>query len=364
MFDEESTATSDDIIDGIAAILDSEQDIEEPKGEAQEEETATVTDDADDLEEKPDEELEDDSDEDESEGEEEETTQEATEDGLELSTEEFAELLGIDGKSLKVNEEGAVLIKTKVGDEEENVPLNDLIKSYQTDKHVTQKSQAVSEAQKAFEQERIDYVNQATERLNQAAGLMQVLEKEMVGDYQAVNWEQLRVTDPAEYAARRQEFSDKQNNLEAMKNQLASGAQSLTEEQNREMDIKRNEHLAEQGELLLAAIPEWNDPEVAKEEKSAIGEFMVSKYGFTDEDLQGLTDHRAILIVRDAMKYREGKTKVDVATKKVRKLPKISRPGKNKKTTNNQSKAAKARRIRLKESGSVKDAAALLYDMI
>jgi len=358
---EESTATSDDIVSGIEAALFAPTEPEEETSQTPEE-TETTEEGVEETEEKQEEteaEEEESDEEDET-----SSSEEDDEDGLELTGDEFATMLGIDSKNLVINEDGSIALRTKAGEEEENVTIDALIKSYQTDKHVTQKSQAVSEAQKAFEQERIDYVNQATERLNQAAGLVQVLEKQMLGDIQSVDWEQLRINDPAEYAARRQELSDKQSSIDQMKGQLQQGVKSITAEQQQEMDAKRNQLLEAEGEKLLAAIPEWNNPDVASSEKSAIGEFMVKKYGFTDKDIEAITDHRAILIVRDAMKYQESKSKVSVAEKKVRKLPKISRPGKNKKQTTKDSKVKATRRVRLKESGSVDDAAALLYDIM
>lgn len=353
---EQSTAGSGDILDRIEAAMEpveapaaqTAEVSDEPVDETTEEETLQTDEEQEDTEEKSTEESE-------------ETDDEEEEPGLELAPEEFAALLGVDSDLVEVDAEtGEVLLRTKVGEETGKVSLKDLLKSYQTDKYVTQKSQAVSEAQKAFETERNNYLTQANAKLNEAAGLAQIFEQQLLSEFNAVDWNQLRATNPGEYAARQHEFSGKQAALQQAKAQLGAQAQQLSAEQKQAQDDKMSEVLKAEHDRLVTAIPEWSDSAVAAKEKTAIGEYMVKNYGFSEADLENITDHRAVLVVRDAMRYREGKAKTTIAEKKVKALPRIAKPGTNKKKSDPNSTAAKARHVRLKKTGNVSDLAALL----
>lgn len=368
MAGEESTASSGDVLDRIIAASEepleavqeeTPQETVADEGHATEEDEVQTQEEHESDEEQPeaeDRDQEDDSDE--------EETAASEDDISELAPEEFAELLGIDSDLLEVSDDGEVLLRTKVGEEQESVPLKALIKSYQTDKYVTQKSQAVSEEIKAFEAEKVHYINEVTERLNDTAHLAQVFEQQLVSDYNNIDWNGLKTSDPGRYAALRQDFTDKQNALNSAKAQLGQQAQKVAQEQEQMAAAQHNEQLAREHEAVLSHIPEWNDAEVAKTEKAAIASFMKENYNFTDDDLMGITDHRALLIVRDAMKARNGEKKVTAAEKKVRKLPKISRPGKNKRPKNVQAEATKKRRVQLRKTGKPRDAAALLMDRL
>ncbi len=358
---DESTAPGDDLLTRIEAAMDEpaaveaqapdmdetqsvETDTQPPEGAQDEDEQTVETDEAT---------ADTDAD----------VVEETTEgDGLDLTTEDFAELLGVSGDAISVGEDGEVLIRTKAGEDIQNVSLQALIKAHQTEKHVTQKSQEVSEARKAFETERGEYVQKVTTQLNEAANLTQLFEQQLLSEFNGVNWETLRATNPAEFAARRQDFADKQAALNNAKTQLGAQAQQLNADQQAEMAGQRNEMLATEGEALLTAIPAWSDGEVAKTEKAAIGAYAAEKYGFSDADLDQITDHRAILVLRDAMRYRQGKGKAEVVKKKIKSLPKITKPGSNKQRKNPESEQVKARKIRLRKTGTVRDAAAALMD--
>ena len=368
----ESTASSGDILERIAAAT-AEEPVEAPvveeraeapvveEGHASEEETLPPAEEQDEADEQPETE----------EQEVEAESQDGAEgdDPYELSTDDFAEMLGIEGSALTIDDEsGEVLLQTKVGEEKENVPLKELIKSYQTDKYVTQKSQAVSEEKKAFEAEKIDYVNQVTERLNDAAATAQILEQQLLADFQSVDWDGLKVTSPGEYAARRQDFADRQNSLVQAKQQLAQQAQQVAQqvaqEQQAAVEADNRQRLVEEKESLLTAIPEWRDDAVAAKEYAAMSDHITQTYGISAKEVDDITDHRALLVMRDAMLYRQGKEKTTAAEKKIRSLPKISRPGKNQKPKNPRAEQSKKARVRLRKSGKPRDAVPLLMDYV
>jgi hypothetical protein len=83
--------------------------------------------------------------------------------------------------------------------------------------------------------------------------------------------------------------------------------------------------------------------------------------GYTEAEIDAVTDHRAILLVRDAMRYRQQKASGEVAAKKVVKLAKrIVTPGSRQSASEQSSDQERGYRQNLKRSGSVQDAAALI----
>lgn len=77
---------------------------------------------------------------------------------------------------------------------------------------------------------------------------------------------------------------------------------------------------------LIAKLPAWRNSETAAAEKQAIGK-MLRSIGYADSELALLTDHRAMLIARDAMKYRELQKAQKERTKQVRAAPPVNTPG-------------------------------------
>jgi hypothetical protein len=79
-------------------------------------------------------------------------------------------------------------------------------------------------------------------------------------------------------------------------------------------------------QALAKACPEWNSEAVATKEKQQIAADLKAR-GYTDRDIQGLSDHKAVLLARDAMLYRQMKAANTTAEKQVRQAPKIVKPG-------------------------------------
>ena len=306
---------------------------------------------------------EDDEDIDDSEEVEEEEVEEADE--VAITPEDFAELLGVDSDQVTVDEDGNAQFVTKVDGERTNVKMADLVKSYQLDSVITRKSQALSNDRKEFDTQREEYLSTASQRLNETSQLTQYMENALLNDFNGVDWNTLKAQDPQGYMVRRQDYNDKQVQLDQVKQALTAQGQALHEEQQKENAAKESVYIEEQATALLDAIPAWNDPEVAKREHTAINDFAKERYGFTDDELGSISEARAIRVLRDAMRYRQGKSDVDLATKKIKKLPKkaILRPKGNKKRINPTKQKVKTRRLKFNQSGSKDDALALLNAM-
>lgn len=90
-------------------------------------------------------------------------------------------------------------------------------------------------------------------------------------------------------------------------------AQALTHQE-------RQRALATAAEELKKALPDFT-PQMAQ----AIRE-NTKAYGFTDAELEHVTDHRLVLALKDAMAWRQLQAKKPEAMKKVAEAPKVIRP--------------------------------------
>lgn len=245
---------------------------------------------------------------------------EVEESQIELST--FAQILGVDEDRLDVDEDGTVFVKTKIDGEEGRAKFQDLVKSYQLEGHLNKQNMEVAEAKKALQAKMAEHEQQAQERINQLESLSQVAYQELQREYQSIDWQTLRQTDPGEFAAKVAEFQQREGRIgQAVQKIQEERQQAQAKEQERLTKYLRDEH-----SKLLNAIPEWSNPEVAQKGKSELKSYAVQN-GFTTDEMDQLSDHRSVLILRKAMLYDQlQKSKPDV-TKRVVKAPKLVKPG-------------------------------------
>jgi hypothetical protein len=288
-------------------------------------------------------------------------TQAPSEEGdIEVDPALVAQILGLDENGLIVDEDGVLYLQTKVDGELGKVTVKDLLKSYQTEAHVNNKSIALAEDRKQFELIKEAGIQEIKKSISEAAAVTQLMEQQLTSRFNSINWEALRVQNPAEWTAKRQEFTDQANLINQAKSQLGALIQGQYQQDLQAMSAAKQEALLREAEAVRAKLPSWSDPEVARQEHAALGNFLRDTYGFAPTDLDGVEDHRVLLMAIDAMKYKASQLGAEAATKKIKALPKLVKPG----TRTNSDNPAKVlddkRKIRLKKSGSVHDAAQLI----
>lgn len=282
---------------------------------------------------------------------EEDATDEVDEPSVQLS--DLSQYLGVDPDRLDVGEDGTVWVKTKVDGEEGRAKFADLIKSYQLEGHLNKQNMEVAEQRKALEQARAEFESKQQQEIQRAEDLANLAWGQLTKEYQSVNWEELRQEDPAEYAAKSQDFNRRQQELQHAYGQIQAQRNQSVQKHQEQIQAR----LRDEQSKLLSAIPEWTDQSVAQKEREGIREFAQS-LGFTDQDLNSVIDHRQVLILRDAMKYRQlQKSKAEVS-KKVSKAPKLVKPGQAPSKADSDQKAAEDQRKALKRNGSKRGALA------
>lgn len=233
----------------------------------------------------------------------------------------LADELGLESGRLDVDDDGNVHVKLKVNGRDEKVSLKDAISQTQYYKANEQKAQSLAEERKAFESERQEVANQFSQRLAQVNGLGQMLEQRIAAEYQSIDWDRLRVTDPAEWTAKQHEFQQLQQQLHAAGSQVGQQMRQIQDQQDREQQQWRAQTLTAERSSMVESVPEWSDEGKMKEGLSEIVQYA-RENGFPEDELSDVIFNRHVQVLRKAMLYDQGKT---VAEKKVKKAPKMQR---------------------------------------
>ena len=242
--------------------------------------------------------------------------------------------------------------KVKVAGQELDVTLDELRNGYSRDADYRRKTEELSYEKKQFmsesEKQRQDY----SAKLNEANQMLSIAQQQLNQEINSADLEKLYEEDPTEAARIEHRLRKKQEKI----NSALAKNQS---EQKRQFDS----YLKDQQTKLVSKMPEFSDPEKASQLKSSM-KSTLNAYGFNDTEVAQVYDHRIVMLVNDAMKYRNlQKAKPNIA-KKITKPGKVFTSGVKQSKSEISSKARKEKLSRLKKSGSVKDATSIFLDMI
>lgn len=262
-----------------------------------------------------------------------------------LSLTDLAKYLGVDETALDVDEAGALNLKTKVDGEEGKAKLSDLITSYQLRAHLDKETRAVAEQRRAIEAQNASYEQQLSARAQQVEDLANAAQMELNREFQNVDWQTLRVTDPAEYAASLQDYQARQAHI----NNIAAQAQAQRQGYTVQQQQKHEHFLKDQARVLPTLIPEWNDPAVADKERAEIRDFALN-LGISKTDVDSISQAAHVAILRKAMLYDRMQTSKTVMEKKVVSAPKLVKPGQTAPRNSNET-SVRSLRANVQKSG-------------
>ena len=240
----------------------------------------------------------------------------------------------------------------KVAGQEFNVTLDELRNGYSRDADYRRKTEDLAYDKKQFqtesEKQRQDYSTKLSE-LNQ---MMSVAQQQLNAEINSADLEKLYEEDPTEAARIEHRLKKKQEKL----NQAMQKTQS---EQKKQFDG----FLQDQQRKLVQKMPEFSNPEKASQLKSSMKNTLNS-YGFNDQEIAQVYDHRIVMLVNDAMKFRSMQKAKPNMAKKISKPGKVFSSGVKQSKADINLKARKDKLSRLRKSGSTKDAASIFLDMI
>jgi hypothetical protein len=243
----------------------------------------------------------------------------------------------------------------KVDGKEIEVPKDELIRGYQREADYTRKTQKLAEERKIVESE---FQQVRGEREQYAQILGQLQQKLQEFEPQEPDWNRLEVEDPTEYARQWTSHQRRQQQKYAVQAEQARLQQLYQAETQKQIQNV----LAQETARLKEKIPEWSSPEKAKAEGKALLEYG-QNLGFSEQELNGITDSRALLALHKAWKYDQMMSKRPEFQAKIKKAPKMVSSGSAGSVSSKSSDINNAKK-RLAQTGSVRDAASLFEKFI
>jgi hypothetical protein len=190
-----------------------------------------------------------------------------------------------------------------------SIPVSELVKGYQRQAVFTQRSQSLADERRTFETER----DAVSKERSQYSRLLTALKAQTEGDGQEPDWDALRRDDPVRYSIEWAEWGQRQRKLHAIAAEQRRVAEAEAEDASKALRL----HAQAQFDALLEKVPEYRDQNVRLKDRDAIRSFAVSTYGFQEDEINSLIDHRAIMVLRDARAYRALKGKAPLVEKRV-----------------------------------------------
>ena len=247
--------------------------------------------------------------------------------------------------------------KVKVGKEELDVPLDELLKGYSRTADYTRKTQEIAETRKAVEADR-QKIEEAARLRDTYAQRLGVIEQMLSQGEKAEDLTALKESDPIGYAVRVAEQTEREKQLAAVRAEQSRIAQ----QQQAEQQERLNAHLQAEGLKLQEAIPEMADPAKGQAIRTDIRNYA-KKIGFSDQELSQVYDSRAVTALYKAMQYDKLTAGKQDAVKKVAQAPRMMRPGTSTPEAR-ETQEGKKLREQLRRSGNKNDAARIFERLL
>lgn len=212
----------------------------------------------------------------------------------------------------------------------------------------TKKTMELGEQRKALEANKANpqEIQQYQAKLSHYENL---LGQQVLQDSQT-NWQELLRTDPIGYLEQKEKAESR-----------AREWKQVSETRQRESQQKLGQTLEQEAQQLVAKQPEWKDVAKFNADKEKIFSSL-EKIGYTRQEFDSVTDHRALLIADKARRFDELMNAKEATVKKIEKLPpKVERPGV---PDASESQVSQTAMNSLRKSGSIDDAAAVLRSLM
>jgi hypothetical protein len=228
----------------------------------------------------------------------------------------------------------------------ETVTAEELKLGYLRQSDYTQKTQNLAESRKAAEAQ-IEETTATMSALLSAAGAD-------LSRFQGVDWERAAVENPEQYKQAKASFEQTRSTYEFIKAQ----SDQYQEQHQQQAETAQKEAATESLTVLKTNIPNWSN-----DLYYSIGEYAQKDLGVSSEEFNQVADHRIITALYKAMQFDQAKTVA--AKKKIKASPtKTLSGGKADATKATQSESSRKASERLRRTGRVEDAAAVILNRI
>jgi len=281
----------------------------------------------------------------------------APDEGMDVA--DFATYLGVEEGTLVLpeGEDGNVLFKVTVDGEQSTATLKDLVKSYQLDKSLYGKHEALSGEREKLVAERQQAHQSYMQKLQDAEDLIRVSQSALGQEFQDQDWKALEERDPGLAALERQKYAER---YQALNSRLGAIEEHRRQEMAQAEAMQQQQLHAYQTRewgKLLAAIPEFGDDAKRDPLVQEMRKYLQS-YGYSEQEFSKVMDHRLMRVIHDGLRYQALAKNAKPDAKRVVKLPKRLKPGASRAPETAQREKAAAILKRAARSGSDRDAAA------
>lgn len=272
---------------------------------------------------------------------------------------EMAEALDVSVDELKAQ----ITHSFKAADEDVTVTLAELEKGYQKDADYRRSTAQVAEYRRAVETDMTQRQQVYEQQQHIAASQLNLAEQMVVAELESPQLTAIRDNAPEEWSARRIELGER---LQYLRNSRQQAAGAYEQFRNHNRAQLREREMAQ----LKEAIPDFG------EKHNSLAREVISSLGYSSQEIPEIFDNRLIqgALELGALRKRVSEmeaqhTKAKETVKRVKKdIPKLQKPGKS---VSPQGQNARLRRDnvkrlqgRLRKSGKVEDAAAVIENML
>ena len=240
--------------------------------------------------------------------------------------------------------------KVKVAGQELDVTLDELKNGYSRDSDYRLKTEKLSHERKNFQSESEKQRQDLSKKFDEVNQALSFAQQQLNQEISSADLTKLYEEDPTEAARIEHRLRKKQ---EVLNDSI----------QKTEAARKQEKQMQDQQRKLVSKMPEFSDPAKASSLKANM-KSTLNNYGFNDQEVAQVYDHRIVMLVNDAMKYRSMQNSKPNLAKKISKPSKVFSSGVKQGKTELNQKARKEKFSRLRKSGSTKDATSIFLDMI
>ena len=228
------------------------------------------------------------------------------------------------------------------------------------DKAFSQKTQEIAQHRQALEATFGEIQN---ERQSYAKNLEQLLfvAAPEAQKFAQIDWQRLASEQPAEYVRLTAERDALRGRIGGIQQELQRVQQQAQQAQAQQFAALRQAEMVK----LVEALPEFGDAEKGPKLAADMRQWLQRK-GFRDDEIGQVIDHRALLVVNEAMLADRARSARQAAeTKRNTNAPAVQPPGAGRQRSDTRAAQVRAQKMAaLRRSGSEKDAISYLLDVL
>ena len=242
------------------------------------------------------------------------------------------------------------LIPVKINGKEERWTLDQLKQSAAGQGYINQQMQEVAQLKKQY----TAYLQQATQQRERELAFIQQAQQNGIQEPTPPSRETFD-QDPIGYMEQKLEYDQAKAQYDAQVQQI----RAMQQQQAQQREQQLQNYTMQQAQLLTERLPEMADPKKSDAIKKGLME-AGDYYGFTSDELGSVRDHRYIMAMYDAMRYRQLVNKRGKATPQQSESLTPVKAGARKRPNAGKAAARKKAEARLQKTGSINDAIDLI----